>query len=318
MHKQLTSEQRYTIACLLKEKTSIRKIATLIGVSPSTVSREIKRNRSVRSYSSTYAHMLARERHEWKQHPRKMNKRIEQEITALIREYQWSPEQIAGRYKREGKPMVGKTSIYNFLHEDKRNGGTLYTHCRHALRHRKSRLSSPVTCKKPRRSILDRPECINTQERTGDFEMDLIIGRGGNEAILTLTDRKTDFAIIQALPHGRKAKPLVKELVKRLAYLKRRGQLHSITTDNGSEFMAFDKIEKRLKVPVYFARPYTSTDKPHIEHLNALIRQYLPKHSSFIDITPKQLALIEQKLNNRPRKKLNFSTPFECFFLNLH
>ncbi|KXC07540.1 hypothetical protein CLI77_05515 [Porphyromonas gingivalis] len=85
-----------------------------------------------------------------------------------------------------------------------------------------------------------------------------------------------------------------------MAYLKRRGQLHSITTDNGPEFMAFDKIKKRLKVPVYFARPYTSTDKPHIEYLNALIRQYLPKHSSFIDITSKQIAMIKHKLNHSP------------------
>lgn len=256
-YKQLTSEQRYATSCLYKQGISQRKIAETIGVNHGTISRELKRNLTGQGrYSPKQAHLFARERHEWKQHPRKLTPKIKEEIATKIRNEQWSPEQIAGRYKREGKPMVGKTSIYNFLHEDKRNGGTLYTHCRHALRYRKSRLSNPVTCKKPRRSILDRPECITTQERTGDFEMDLIIGRGGNEAILTLTDRKTDFAIIQALPHGRKAKPLVKELVKRLAYLKRRGQLHSITTDNGSEFMAFDKIEKRLKVPVYFARDH--------------------------------------------------------------
>lgn len=151
----------------------------------------------------------------------------------------------------------------------------------------------------------------------GDFEPDLIIGATPNEAILTLTDRKTDFAMIQALPEGRKAKPIAKILVKRLAFLKRRGQLHSITTDNGSEFMAFDKIEKALNVPVYFARPYTSTDKPHIEHLNALIRQYIPKASSFIHITPKKLSDIQNKLNHRPRKKLKYRTPFESFFLNL-
>lgn len=147
--------------------------------------------------------------------------------------------------------------------------------------------------------------------------MDLIMGANGNEAILTMTDRKTDFAIIETLPQGRKAKPLAKAVIKRLAYLKRRGQLHSITTDNGSEFMVFDKIERALKIPVYFARPYTSTDKPHGEHLNALIRQYLPKGSAFIEMKKRQIAHIENMLNNRPRKKLNFRTPFECFFLNL-
>ncbi|WP_200880481.1 IS30 family transposase [Porphyromonas gulae] len=274
---------------------SIRKIAAIIGVAPSSVSRELRRNCTDRGhYNPKQAHLFAGERHEWKHHPRKMNKRIKQEITDLIREHQWSPEQIAGRYKREGKPMVGKTSIYNFLHEDKRQGGSLYTYCRHALKYRRARLSVPVTSKKPRRSILGRPACIDHQERRGDFEPDLIIVATPNEAILTLTDRKTNFAIIQALPEGRKAKPIAKILVKKLAFLKRRGQLHSITTDNGSEFMAFDKIEKALKVPVYFARPYTSTDKPHIEHLNALIRQYIPKASSFIHITPKKLSDIQK------------------------
>lgn len=126
--------------------------------------------------------------------------------------------------------------------------------------------------------------------------------------ILTLTNRKTDFAIIQHLPCGRKANPIAKAVIKRLAYLKRRGLLHSITTDNGSEFIVFDKIEKTLKIPVFFARPYTSTDKPHIEHLNALIRQYIPKASSFSDFPPNLLANIETKLNNRPRKNSAINT----------
>ena len=170
MHKQLTSEQRYTIACLLKEKVSIRKIAAIIGVAPSSVSREIRRNCTDRGhYNPKQAHLFAGERHEWKHHPRKMNKRIKQEITDLIREHQWSPEQIAGRYKREGKPMVGKTSIYNFLHEDKRQGGSLYMYCRHALKYRRARLSVPVTSKKPRCSILDRLGLYRSSRAYGGF-----------------------------------------------------------------------------------------------------------------------------------------------------
>ena len=103
----------------------------------------------------------------------------------------------------------------------------------------------------------------------------------------------------------------------RLAFLKRRGQLHSITTDNGPEFSAFRSIERGLGVPVYFARPYRSTDKPHLEHANALIRQYLPKHSSFDGLTKGDLKEIEWRLNNRPRKKLGYRTPHEVFYLNL-
>ncbi len=115
--------------------------------------------------------------------------------------------------------------------------------------------------------------------------MNLILGASGSEAILTLTDRKTDYIFLEALPHGCKAKPIARAVNRRLAFLKRRGQLHSITTDNGSEFSAFRSIERELEVTVYFARPYRSTNKPHIEHANALIRQYLPKYSSFEGLT---------------------------------
>ena len=104
---------------------------------------------------------------------------------------------------------------------------------------------------------------------------------------------------------------------KRLAFLKRRGQLHSITTDNGSEFSVYRSVERSLGIPVYFARPYRSTDKPHIEHANALIRQDLPKHASFAKLTTKEIKDIESALNNRPRKKLGYRTPHEVFYLNL-
>ena len=128
-----------------------------------------------------------------------------------------------------------------------------------------------------------------------------------------LADRKTDYIFLEALPDGRKAKPIARAVNSRLSFLKRRGQLHSITT----EFSAFRSIERGLRVPVYFARTYRSTDKPHIEHANALIRQYLPKHSSFDGLTKGDLKEIEWRLNNRPRKKLGYRTPHEVFYLNL-
>ena len=114
-----------------------------------------------------------------------------------------------------------------------------------------------------------------------------------------------------------KSKPLAWVVNKRLAFLKRRGQLHSITTDNGSEFSDYRSIERSLGIPVYFTRPYRSTDKPHIEHANALIRQDLPKHASFAKLTTKEIKDIESALNNRTRKKLGYRTTHEVFYLNL-
>lgn len=151
----------------------------------------------------------------------------------------------------------------------------------------------------------------------GDLEMDLILGATPDEAILTIVDRKTDYIFIELLPQGRKSKPLARAVNRRLGFLKRRGQLHSITTDNGTEFSAYRSIERSLGVPVYFARPYRLTDKPHIEHANTLIRQYLLKHGSFASLTEKEVKEIEWSLNNHPRKKLGYRTPYEVFYLNL-
>ena len=133
-----------------------------------------------------------------------------------------------------------------------------------------------------------------------------------------MVDRKNDYIFVDLLTHGHKSKPLARVVSKRLAFLKRRGQLHSITTDNGSEFSAYRSVERSLGIPVYFDRPYRSTDKPHIEHANALIRQYLPKHASFAKLTTKEIKDIECALNNRPRKKLGYRTPHEVFYLKLH
>ena len=227
------SRVKYTIAQLLKRGASQREIARTIEVSVSTVSREIKRNKGKHTYRAAYAHMLARERIE----------------------------------------MVGKSTPYKWLHQDKRAGGSLYSFCRHGLKYKRQRLAIPKNNKKRGRykSILERPEIIDKQGRMGDMEMDLILGASPNEAILTMVDRKTDYIFIDLLTHGRKSKPLARVVNKRLAFLKRRGQLHSITTDNGGEFSTYRSVERSLGIPVYFARPYRSTDKPYIEHANALM-----------------------------------------------
>ena len=181
------------------------------------------------------------------------------DVEQIIRQKQWSPEQIVGRFRLEGIPIVGKTTLYTFLHKDKESGGDLYRHTRH---HHKP-LASPQKGKWGRRKSIDeRPDCIDRKERFGDFEMDLIIEAQQREAILTLTERKTGYAIIEKLPNGKNAKSLARVVNRSLAYFKRMGLLHSITTDNGSEFMAFRSIERALRIPVFFAKPYVPQTNP--------------------------------------------------------
>lgn len=317
-YRHLSFEQRYTIYRLLRKGETQTSIAQTIGVHKSTVSREIARNKTEKKgvYHHKTADKYTKERKAWRKRRIKFTSAMKQRFANWLVESKWSPEQIVGRCRLLGLPMVGKTTLYTFLHQDKRAGGTLYRSCRHALKYNRKRLSAPTKwgCRK---SIESRPRLINKEARMGDFEMDTIIGATQKGAILTITDRKTDFAIIEKLKSGKNAKELAKVVAKRMAYLKRRNQLFSITTDNGTEFSRFKEIERALKIPVFFAKPYCSSDKPHIEHLNALIRQYIPKGKEFTHITDKQIRKIEKDLNNRPRKKLNYKTPNEVFLFNL-
>ena len=177
---------------LLKQGKSYSFIAETIGVATSTVSREIRRNQTPRGrYSCRQAETYASERKEWRYYPRKFNSKMRHEVEQIIRQQQWSPEQIVGRFRLEGIPIVGKTTLYTFLHKDKESGGDLYRHTRHHLKYRHKPLASPQKGKWGRRKSIDeRPDCIDRKERFGNFEMDLIIGAHQREAILTLTERK--------------------------------------------------------------------------------------------------------------------------------
>ena len=147
--------------------------------------------------------------------------------------------------------------------------------------------------------------------------MNLIVD-GYGHAILVLIERMTNFVIMEKLPHGKRAVPLAQTVV-RLLYGYRK-YIQTITTDNGSEFAAHLDITAGLRIrgkediTVFFADSYCSWQKGAVEHQNKLIRQYIPKKANFNDFSDNHIRKIEQKLNLRPRKKLNFSTPKEEFF----
>ena len=148
-------------------------------------------------------------------------------------------------------------------------------------------------------------------KRFGDFEMDLIVDPH-NHAIFTIVERSTNLLFMTKLAHGKKTEPLAK-VVRRLL-LPYKKHIKTITTDNGPEFAAHKLITKYLGAIVYFADPYASWQKGAIENTNKLIRQYIPKHTNFDDVTDKKIASIQKKINSRPRQKLKFETPKAEFF----
>jgi len=314
--KHLTREQRYQISALLQRGTKQKEIARIIGTSESTVSRELRRNSSKRAYSARLAQEFAEERKERFGRRRKFTQEIEKRVRYQLEAEQWSPEQIVGRSKKEGLPMVSHERIYQYIREDKQKGGTLYKNCRHRLKHRKRPVGGKKVVIPDKVSIEQRPEIINNRERFGDWEIDTIVGQENKGAILTATERTTGFLLMRKLKKGKNAKNLAKEITLMMMPYKK--AVLSITSDNGSEFYEHKVIAQKLQTDYFFAHPYSSWERGLNEYTNKLIRQYIPKKQTFDGFDDEKIIKIQQKINRRPRKKLNFENPKNLFFNKLH
>lgn len=311
MYKQLTSEQRYTISVLLQNRTKQKDIAKAINVSASTVSREIRRNSGVRRhYNWETAQANAVQTRRRKPGNRSVDKDVMEEAKRLLITEQWSPEQISGVLAKDGK-YISHETIYRMIRKDKAEGGTLYKHCRHKLKHRTRPVGGKRISIPNRTSISERPTEADGK-RFGDFEMDTIVGRGNHGAIVTLIERSTNMLFMRKLKKGKNAKELAQTVIHLLSPFK--DHIKSITTDNGTEFACHEMIAKSLGVTIYFADPYASWQKGAIENANGLIRQYVPKKETFEHISQQQITKYSKKINMRPRKKLDFNTPQDCFY----
>lgn len=310
MYKQLTSEQRYTISVLLSKGLKKKEIAEAIGVSNSTITRELQRNSSKRGvYKWEIAQKQAEKRSKRTPGNRAISKAIWSSVKHYLVDEQWSPEQISGYLAKDGIKISHET-IYAWIREDKRNRGKLYKHLRHRLKHRKKYVGAGSSCIINRKSIHERPAEADGK-RVGDLEMDTIVGPNNQQAIVTLIDRNTNMLFMKKLKYGKDAKNLALTVIEMLKPIKKK--LKTITTDNGKEFSAHEIISEALGVDVFFTDPYSSWQKGAIENANGLIRQYIPKKVSFNDYDDKDIKDIEEKINRRPRKKLGFETPIERF-----
>ena len=286
-------------------------IARTIGVSQSTLCRELKRNSGQRGYHCGQAQAKAADRQRRLRNYRNLTIEIRNFIRRKMTEEQWSPAQIVGWLRKQGKAGVCVETVYAYIRADRKNGGDLYRHCRHQLKHRRRQVSTQYTAVQNRTMIDERPAHWDGST-PGDFEMDTIVGKDGNGAIVTLVERNTNFTLARKLPHGKNARALAEAvIIMLLPYI---GKIRSITTDNGSEFAEHLLIAKRLKTKIFFAHPYSSWEKGCIEYHNKLIRQYIPKGTDFDNVTEEMLKEIVMKINRRPRLKLDFSTQVAEFF----
>jgi IS30 family transposase len=292
---------------------SQKAIALAIGKDKSVVSRELKRNSDGRNgeYKSDLAERKCRERHKRKRKSSKFTAPMQDKVETLLRE-DYSPEQVVGFLKQEGTACVSHERIYQHIWADKKRGGNLYKHLRtKGKRYRKRGAAKDkrgLICNKV--SIEERPEVVEKKSRFGDLEIDTVIGKNHQGAIVTINDRATGMLKMKKIP--KKEAALVKEAALELLQ-EWKPLIHTITSDNGKEFALHQDIAKELGIQFYFAHPYHSWERGANENLNGLIRQYIPKKTDLEDISDQFIADIQDKLNNRPRKRLNFKSPNQAF-----
>ena len=308
-YKQLTQQQRYQLYRMIPMDLKQKEVAQILGVSASTVSRELRRNTGKRGGYLKQAHQLAQQRRF------KTQARISPSDWEVVTKYlkrDFSPEQVSHWLKRKNILQISPQWIYQYIHSTDTRQRLFQQHLRCKKKNRKRyggiRKNQSI---KERISITERPEMINNRERYGDWEVDTVIGKQGGKVLVTLVERKSKLSLI-GLANNKTSVAVKNTLLKLLNALS--SSVHSLTYDNGPEFAEHKVIDRALNSQAYFARPYCSGDRGLSENTNGLIRQYLPKQMSFDDLSEKALVWIMQRLNNRPRKTLNFRTPNELFY----
>jgi IS30 family transposase len=313
-HKHLSLQERYYIEISLKKGDSQNMIAKALNRSQGTISKEISRNQGNRGYRHKQADRFANARHKEKPKNIKMTDEIKHFIVKQLESYQSSPEQIVGRLKRELNISLHHESVYRYIIQDKRDNGKLYLHLRHKQKPYRKRYGSTSTNSAKgipdRVDIDERPEIINNRQRVGDWEGDTVIGAKHKGAIVTLDERVSKLRL--ALPMiGKFANDTKEAIIELLEPIN--PFVKSITFDNGKEFAKHKDMASKLECDTYFAKPYHSWERGQNENANGLLRQYFPKGMSFVDIARKEVIDAIHKLNSRPRKCLNYATPYEVF-----
>lgn len=311
IYKHLTIEQRSQIQALKSMGHSQIDIANVIEVSPSTISRELKRNTGLCGYRHKQAQRTANyRRFSASSEPRKMTSAVVSFINEKLTQEQWSPDQISGVLAANDTP-VSHTRIYQHIWEDRSNGGTLHQHLRHRGKkyNYKGGKKAGRGCIPNRVDIANRPKVVEAKARLGDWEGDTIVGATHKGAIVSMVERKSKFTLLALIPQATadNVNAAINSSFARYDCL----PIKTTTFDNGKEFSKHQVLTDQLGIKCYFATPYHSWERGLNEHTNGLVRQYLPKKTNFLSLDKATIFEIEDKLNNRPRKVLGYRTPLE-------
>jgi IS30 family transposase len=315
-YRHLIQEERYQISALHEAGWSQAAIAAKLGRAASSISRELNRNRVFDAYQPQVAGLLATAR---SQKSAANARRVPASAWQFAREKlaeTWSPQQIAGHQRAEGLPRLSHESIYQRIYEDKRAGGTLHLALRIHKQRRKRRGVRERRGTIPNQVSIDqRPAIVDGRRRYGDWEADLVIGARHSQALVTINERKSRYALVTRV-QSKQAAGVSQAIIEQLKPFAHK--THTLTTDNGKEFAQHERIAAELKLSYYFAHPYAAWERGANENLNGLLRQFFPKHRKLEDVTDEEIALAQHRLNHRPRKCLGYKTPHQVFWKQLH
>lgn len=307
---QLTRVQRYQISALIGTGRTQKEIAAEIGVAASTISRELKRNAPGGRYDPEAAAHFTVHRRRTARKARTIPEAVWMRVEDLLRQ-DWSPEQISGRLRSHEGIHVSHESIYRHVRSDKAAGGDLYTHLRQGFKCRrkygKRDLRGHI---RGRVSIDHRPAIVEQRARLGDWELDTVHGSRRN-GLVSAVERRAGQTRLGGV-RRRTAAEVRHALVDR--FVAEQDVVLTMTADNGKEFADHEWISSELGADFYFAHPYSSWERGTNENTNGLVRQYFPKGTDFDEIEDWEIRWVEERLNNRPRKRLGWATPNEVYY----
>jgi len=313
-YHQITREERYTVGLLRQQGLSRAAIARLLGRHRCTIGREVRRNGTPRDgcYRPQLADWYARGRRSHSRRNRQFTPAEWAQVQELLRE-DWSPDQVAGWLRRFRLLRISHETIYRYIWAEKRSGGTLYQHLRGACKQRRKRYGrydsrGRLAGKRP---ITARPPSVETRRELGHWEADTVLGASqAGPCVLSLVERKTGYLLLGQLRQRTSAavNPRAQQLIAAQPH-----PVRTITVDNGTEFHDYARLERATATRFYFATPHHAWERGTNENTNGLVRQYLPKRQSMAHLTQHDCNRIAAKLNRRPRKRLGYRTPEECY-----
>ena len=286
------------------------QIAKLLDQQKSTISRELIRNAGSRGYRPKQACEFSPERAQNSRNaPTTVEPWVREEARSLLR-IQWSPEQIAA------KLPISHETIYQHVYADKAQGSGLWENlrCQNQKRKRYAGGRDRRGQIPNRRPLSDRPLHIEARKQIGHWECDTVIGARHKGAVVTMVERKSGYVVIAKVSN--KTSELVSSAIA--SNLKPFSiRVKTLTYDNGKEFAAHGLIDQQLNSTAYFARPFASWERGSNVSLNGLLRQYTQKKRTMSKVSDEEIRMIQNRLNNRPRKRLGFKTPAEVFHQSL-